>query len=150
MKRYGKIVDGQLINFNEPSLTYNNVTYYPPTDEIMQNQGLELGWKEFVSAPYSQDGDTYRAEYTEDDTKIYEHWIVVSILPPSERRKRAYSTELCCNYNDELYTVDQMEAFYYQYFAEAGKEELCTLIKTIVSEGKAYIREKYPDENQEA
>lgn len=145
MKDYGKLVDGQLIKFEELSLTYNNVTYCPPTDEIMAEQGLALGWKEIVYTPYPEDGNTYSSAWIEEDTQLIQNWVLEYELTPAEKREWCYKNYPICPLLGKDYTCDELENLYWHYASEFGQENKAQKLKDLITIGKNTIREMYPD-----
>lgn len=137
---YGKIEEGVLVYAPE-SITVGSVTYKPATEEAL----TVAGYKPVEYTPYPIDGNTYTESWTEEETKIVQTWILEHELTPTERREYAYETEKVCEYLGKTYTCDEMEDLYYKYFAEDGKEDICAAVKAIITGGKAYIREKYPE-----
>lgn len=144
MKQYAKLIDG-VLELAPKNVTIGNVTYKPATEAVY----IQLGYKKVSYTPYPSDGNTYE-EYWEEKIKyIYQKWRLVHELTPAERRERAYQTEKCCTYNEVEYTCDELENLYYKYFAEDGKEDICSAIKSVITAGKAHIREEYPDETEQ-
>ena len=143
MKPYGKLEDGKLI-LAPINITIGSVTYKPATEAAY----ILAGYKEVSYMSYPTDGNEYEEYWEELTRQIAQRWRLVRELTPSERRERAYQSEKCCEFNDQLYTCDELENLYYKYFAETGKETICEEVKSIITAGKNHIREEYPDENE--
>ena len=143
--RYAKLVDGQPV-YAPYKIEKDGIWYIPYPEEMM----IEDGYKVVIDTPYPTDGNIYTHSWTETDTAITGVWTLERELTPAERREFAYQTEKVCVYEGEEFTCDEMESLFYKYFAETGKEEKCAGIKTVITAGKAAIREEYPDAVEEA
>ena len=64
---------------------------------------------------------------------------------PAELREQAYRNMKAIEFEDNLYTVDEAEKLFWQYFPDASKEKVANLLKKLISEAKDYIRKMYPD-----
>lgn len=90
MKDYGKLIDGNLINFKQPIRTSDG-------DIFTNDQGIitQYGYKKIVytEPPEAPEGYYPEPKWTETDTQIVQEWEFIP-LPPEEATDEEYLSAL--------------------------------------------------------
>ena len=141
-KSYAKLLEGNQLEYAPLNICIDDTWYCPATDTMLKG----LGYKEIIDVPYPEDGKHYSFTWRETTKSIKKVWKELpkrKELTPKENRQFSYETELLCEYEGILYTVDDMNILWCKYSAEGSEKAVA--IQNIISEAKSKIRERYPD-----
>ena len=138
-ENFGKLRD-QNLEYAPLNIEWKHVWYCPAPDNVLKS----CGYKKIVEKPYPEDGHNYAAAWKETQSQIVRQWILLPDPTAAQKREAAYKNDKICKFGNGIYTVDEMNKFWYEYSAEGDKVKVKE-IKNIIVEAKTAIREKYPD-----
>lgn len=149
---YGKLINGQIVPAPNP-LHVNRSMVYNPSGYIYES----VGYKPIVDTPMPEPEDGTEVYYTshweEQAGQIVRIWEETeqpeSELFPAEKRKLAYNTLPCVNWDGDMLTVTQA-AQQWQYYAAEGDSGKSLVLTSLISSAKTAIRKQYPDEAAQA